>query len=144
MATGRTVGTKYTRIYVDGYDMSGYTRSVGALTHGFDHNDVIALDDAITGAYPGQCTIGVGDINGILDNTANVGMHAKFTGSDAVRDVMVALGIRAAPAEGDPVFCAQVSQNSYQANVEDGVMPVNMSLGSWDERGDTKAYRCRK
>ena len=63
MATGRTVGSKYTRVYVDGYDMSGYTRSVGELAHGFNAGDIAALDDSVVGALPGQANISIGDIN---------------------------------------------------------------------------------
>ncbi len=141
MAKGRTVGARWTRAYVDGYDMSGYTRSVGELQYGFTHNDVAALSDAIVGAYPGQCTIAIGDINGVLaTSTGSIAMHDKFSGGDAVRDVMIPLGIRAAPAAGDPVFCAQVSQNSYNGSVADEILTVTMDLGSWDERGDSKAY----
>ena len=141
MATGRTVGSKYTRIYIDGYDMSGYTRSVGNLEWGFNANSVITLTDEVTGAYPGQCSIGIGDVNTVMDNTATTGPHAVFASdSDAVRDVMIPVGIRAVPAEGDPVFCAQVAQNSYNTNVADEVITVNIDLGTWDERGDSKAY----
>ena len=140
MATGRTVGSRFTRAYVNGYDLSGYARSVGELTWGFEHNEFMALEDAILGAYPGQCTIAIGDINGAMDNTSN-GMHDVFEdASDAVRDVMIPLGIRGVPASGDPVFCAQVAQNSYNSSIADEVATVTMDLGSWDERGDSKAY----
>lgn len=140
MATGRTVGSKYTRIYMDGYDMSGYIRSVGHLSWGFRANDIVTLADSITGALPGQCDISVGTINAVLDNTTS-GFHNTFEdASDAVRDVMVPLGIRAAPAAGDPAFCAQVAQNSYKSNLSDGVLTVSVDLGSWDNRADTIAY----
>ncbi len=142
MATGRTVGQRYTRCYVDGYDMSGYARSVGELQWGFNQNEIACLSDSIVGAYPGQCNIAIGDINGVLaTTTGSVGMHDIFkSASDAVRDVMIPLGIRAAPAEGNPVFCAQVAQNAYNGSIADEVITINMELGSWDERGDTKAY----
>ena len=141
MAAGRTVGQKFTRVYIDGYDMSGYTRSVGNLEWGFSENAVATLTDEVTGAFPGQGNIAIGDVNAVMDNTATSGFHELFkSASDAVRDVMVAIGIRAAPVEGDPVFCAQVAQNAYTTNVADEVITVNMELGSWDERADTKAY----
>ena len=139
MAKGRTVGSKYIRAYVDGYDLSGYTRTVGQLGFSFDQNEIITLTDAVKGAYPGQCTISVGDINAVLDNTTGgLGMHEIFkSSSDAVRDVMIPIGIRAAPAASDPVFCAQVSQNAYQMNDPgEGVVTVTMDLGSQDVRRD--------
>jgi hypothetical protein len=68
-------------------------------------------------------------------------MHDIFkSAADAVRDVMIPVGIKAAPANGDPVFCAQVAQNAYQPVIADEVVTINMDLGSWDERGDSKAY----
>ena len=141
MATGRTVGSKYTRAYVDGHDLSGYVVSVGNLEYGFEPNEIITLSDSVKGAYPGQCNIAIGDINAVLDTTAVSGFHTVLkSASDAVRDVTIPIGIRAAPVNGDPAFCAQVSQNAYQAVVEDGITTVNLDLGSWDERGDTKAY----
>ena len=100
MATGRTVN-KYVRAYVDGYDMSGYAVSVGSLNYGYDQNDIIALSDAVIGALPGKGSISIGNINGIMDNTATSGMHVLFSSaSDAVRDVMIPVGIRAVPASG--------------------------------------------
>lgn len=141
MATGRTVGSKFTRVYIDGFDMSGYARSVGSLDYGFAHNEFMALEDAVMGALPGQCSISIGEITGAMDNTVTSGMHVAFSAaSDAVRDVMIPLGIRAAPIAGDFTFCAQVSQNSYKANIADEVLTATIELGSWDERGDTKAY----
>lgn len=140
MATGRTVGAKYTRAYVDGYDLSGYARSVGELGWDFEPNEIITLADAVKGALPGHCNISIGGINAVLEtNTGTNAMHDIFrNGGDAVRDVMIPLGIRAAPAAGDPVFCAQVSQNSYQVDdPSGGVVTVNMGLGNQDVRNDS-------
>ena len=139
MATGRTV-SKFARVYVDGYDMSGYSRSAPVLNWGFRPAAWMALDDPAMGALPGQASISMGSYNGILDNTATSGMHAVLSNSDAVRDVMIPLGIRAEPAAGDPTFCAQVTQSAYQAQPSGGMVTVSIDLGNWDERGDTKAY----
>jgi len=120
--------------------MSGYARTVGELGWGFDPNEVITLTDAAKGALPGQCNISVGDINAVLEtNTGTTAMHDIFkNGGDAVRDVMIPIGIRAAPAQGDPVFCAQVSQKSYMANDPgEGIATVTMGLGNQDIRNDS-------
>jgi len=142
MATGRTVGSRYTRAYVDGYDLSGYARSVGSLDWGYDHEEFTTLSSAITGVLPGQCTIAVGDINSVMaTSTGNVTPHDIFkNASDAVRDVMIPIGIRAAPVDGDPVFCAQVSQNAYVGDVDGDTLTMNMDLGSWDARAGSTGY----
>jgi hypothetical protein len=114
MTTGRTVN-KYSRVYVDGYDMSCYSRSIGPLAWTFAEGVDDPLCQSITGVWPGQATISPGTLNGIFDNTSDTGGHAilKTTGTD--RDVMVAQGIQAVPAIGDPVFAGQFRQNDYIA-----------------------------
>lgn len=136
---GRTV-SKFSRVYIDGYDMSGYSRAAPNMQWGFRPERWMAIDDPVMGALPGQASIGLGTLNAILDNTATSGMHANFKNSDAARDIMIPIGDRAAPAIGVPAFCAQVTQNSYQAQPQGGMVTVSIDLGDWDERGDTKAY----
>lgn len=140
MARGRTV-SKFSKVYIDGYDMTGYSRSAPTLNWGFSPGRWMALDDEVMGALPGQASINLGTYNGILDNTATSGLHAVLSSaSDGTRDVMIPIGIRADPAAGDPAFCAQVTQNSYQVSPSAGMVTVSVDLGNWDERGDTKAY----
>jgi len=120
--------------------MSGYVRSVGELGWEFEPNTVATLTDAVIGALPGQCNISVGDINAVLEtNTGTTAMHDIFkNASGAVRDVMIPLGIRAVPAQGDPVFCAQVTQSGYSANDPgEGIATVTMGLGNQDIRNDS-------
>jgi hypothetical protein len=143
MAEGRTVGSKFTRAYVDGYDLSGYARSVGELQWAYNPEEFNALDAEVVGAMPGQCTIAVGDINSVMaTSTGTVTPQDVFKdASDAVHDVMIPLGIRAAPASGDPAFCAQVSQNAYKVDVDGDTITSLMDLGSQDARaGSTGAY----
>ena len=83
----------------------------------------------------------VGNINGVFEtSTGSNAMHDLFTSADTSRDVMIPIGIRAAPAAGDPVFVAQVNQNTYQAEPNDGVVTATLGLGNWDMRADTIAY----
>lgn len=145
MATGRTVGSKFTRAYVDGYDLSGYARSVGELQWEYNQEEFAALDAEVVGAMNGQCTIAVGDINSVMASTTSTGKvtpHDVFkSASDAVRDVMIPLGIKAAPASGDPVFCAQVSQNAYKVDIDGDTITSLIDLGSQDARaGSTGKY----
>ena len=113
MATGRTVFQKYTRVYVAGYDLSGYARDIGPLTVDFDMETAAAMSDGIKGGLPGHANINVGTLNGFLDTTATSGLHALASAGTGKKNVMVALGIRAAPAAGDPCFVAVVEQKNY-------------------------------
>jgi hypothetical protein len=112
MTTGRTVN-KYSRVYIDGYDMSCYARSIGPLSCTFAEGIDDPLCQSITGVWPGQATVNPGTFNGIFDNTSDTGPHAILKTSGTDRDLMVPLGIQAVPAIGDPVFAGQFRQDDY-------------------------------
>jgi len=112
MATGRTIN-KYSRVLVDGYDMSGDARSIGPLACTFAEGVDDPLNDAITGVWPGQATISPGTLNAIFDNTTDTGIFDVLGTPSGDRDVMIPIGVQAIPAEGDPVFCGQFIQNDF-------------------------------
>lgn len=129
---GRTVN-RWTRVYVDGYDLSGYARSIGPLAVEFDTPDLTAnLSDGVMGTLPNQANITPGELNGVLDNTATSGIQAVLSTAGTYRTVMVPIGMRAAPAAGDPVFMGVFEQLSYQANEDGGAMVVNIPWGGYE------------
>ena len=136
--TGRTV-LKYARAYVDGYDMSGYTRSFGPLSVEFEEHAQAALSDDIINVLPGQATIGMGTLNGIFDNTATSGLHVIMSGSTGIRTVMLPIGMRAAPVAGDEVFCGQFDQTGYQEE-GDGLLTVTIPFAPTDNQSASKLY----
>ena len=131
---------KNTRVYVDGYDLSGMVAAPPPTMWGFTQNDWAAITDPVVGVLPGRCDIRAGSINAVIDNTATSGLHAVMSTPDAVRDLMIPIGGIATPAAGVPAFMAQLTQLNYKAAGEEGIVPVTIELGGWDERGDTKAY----
>lgn len=112
MTTGRTTLNNW-RVYVDGYDMSGYSRSFGPLATTFDEG----VDDAVTlpvkAALVSNAQVGMGTLNGLFDNTATSGLHVIMSGAGVERDVMIPAGIQAAPVNNDPVFCGTFTQLGY-------------------------------
>lgn len=113
MATGRTVN-KYTRIYVNGYDLSGYARTIGPLDWSFETGVDNPLTVASVGNMIGQATISPGTLNAMFDTTATTGSHVLLkTPASGNKNVMVAVGIQAVPAQGDPAYCGQFRQNDY-------------------------------
>ena len=136
--TGRTV-LKYARAYIDGYDMSGYTRSFGPLGVTFEEHAAAALSDDITNVLPGQATISMGTLNGIFDNTATSGLHVITSGSVGIRTVMLPIGMRAAPAAGDEVFCGQFDQTGYQEE-GDGLLTVTIPFAPTANQSGSKLY----
>ena len=128
MTKGRTVN-KYTRVYIDGYDLSGHARSIGPLTTTFQEGVDNPLNASITGVWLGQATISPGTLNSMFDNTQTTGIHDVLK-TPGVRNVMVNLGIQAAPAVGDPAFVGQFLQDDYIATPEETPSAITVRFGS--------------
>ena len=132
MATGRT-HPRWVRAYIDGYDMSGYSRSVGLLGWNFVEADLtVTMSDAVKGYLPGQANISFAALNGVFDNTVTSGLHVIASSIQSERVVMIPIGIRAAPAVGDPVFCGQFVQLGYNALEEGNAVVANIPFGPWE------------
>lgn len=115
---GRTVA-KWARVYLSGYDMSGYSRSIGDLRHAHEEADTTAMSDLVKSALPGAATMSVGTLNGLFDTTATSGLHVIGSATNGSRQlVTVAIGDRAAPAQGDPAFTVIANQLGYQATLD--------------------------
>lgn len=130
MATGRTLD-KWKRIYVDGYDLSGVARSCGPLDIIYDEADFTAWNHSVKGALRNHAQVNPGAFNANFDNTATTGIHTVLGTAGQKRTVLVAQGIRAAPAEGDPVFAGQFTQKAYQAADAGGALTVNIPFSGW-------------
>lgn len=129
--SGRTT-SRWARVYMDGYDMSGYARSIGALNWTFDEANLTALSDAANGYLPAQCNMAPSSINANFDTTATTGLHVIANAAGVARVMSIPIGMRAAPALGDPVYCGRYQQKDYLAAEDGGAMVVNMGFEGWD------------
>jgi hypothetical protein len=120
-------------VYVDGYDWSGFARSAGPLELIYDEADLTApMADTVKGYLPNQAQVNVGTINAVFDNTATTGIHALGSaGVGASRNVLVAIGIRAAPAAGDPCFGGSFLSKGYQTTNENGALTITEPFSGW-------------
>jgi len=123
MATGRTLG-RYGRLYLNTLDMGSYTTSIGPFTHEFE---VIPFEtpmvDEVRGYMLGRAiTISPGKVNGVLHaRSGDVPMVAQYPAS--TNSILTyAVGIRAAPAAGDPVFCTAAPMLNYLATESGGAV----------------------
>jgi hypothetical protein len=124
----RTNG-KWTRVYVDGYDMSGHARSVGTLGWEHDASPEAAYADAVKNVLQGQAMVTAGPINAMFDNTAATGFHTALNAQPtAPRVVTVAIGVNALPAAGNPVFCWKMEQAGYTGEQGSGFVVSNLAL----------------
>lgn len=140
MATGRTV-SKWLRVYVGGYDLSGYSRNIGPLAQVYDAVGEPAATDAIKGYLPNHVTLGLGTLNGIFDNTATSGLHELHSAGAGARHVVTAaLGVRAAPAQGDAVYCGEFEQKEYIADPNSGMVFATLPFAPTSEAAATLAY----
>lgn len=114
MVTGRTTDN-HMRFYADGYDWSGMSRSCGPLEQTYEEGNQTTLTSGVQCYLLGQATLGIGTLNGVFDNTETTGLHVLASGAGVMRTVMIPIGIRAAPAQGDPVYMGEFEQKDYQA-----------------------------
>jgi len=130
MATGRT-HLKYVRVYMNGYDMSGFDRAIGPLSVDYDAPTSACLSDSVKGALCGHPTINAGVFNGVFDPVA-FGLHALFKTNATSIDLMVAVGIRAVPAPGDQVFGGVFAQKDYMVTPPmSGEVTASITLPSY-------------
>ena len=122
---------KHTRVYVDGYDLSGFGREVGPLELSHDEVDETTWTDAVKGYLRGHPQVNIGTLNAIMDDTATTGSHAVLNNGGNKRTVTVARGFGTAPAAGDPVFAGQFAQQSYQGAEAGGAVVVTAQFGGW-------------
>ncbi len=129
---GRTV-SKHERAYINGYDLSGYSRSVGEFGVVCDTADLTVWTDTVKGYLTGQADRVFGPLNVNLDNTATVGAHVLESAADVYRLVTLAIGDRAAPVAGNPVFCAEMRKVSYRAMESGGAAVANLAFAQASE-----------
>lgn len=139
MATGRT-HIKYSRVYVDGYDVSGDTRSYGPLDCTTDEG----IDDALTldvkAVTLGQCAVTMGTLNAIFNNTDTTGINNALATSDVFRNVMITKGVQGVPANNDPVFSYRFNQIGYQSNPSMNPVTVTITFGNPDAASPILSY----
>lgn len=118
MATGKT-NSKHYRLYVDEIDLSGNARSVGSFGNTYTEDDA-------TGWSEGIINYTLGHLQTSLPGYQGVFHTAQHTELAAREEYLVSLliGIKAAPAAGDPAYLAPLEQKSYNV---DGNGPVMVS-----------------
>jgi len=131
MATGRIRSKDY-RCYVNGYDLSGYSRTIGPLETTYDEADLTAnMGDAVKGYLPNMAHVNVGTLNAVFDNTATVGLHALMATAGVAKTVLVPIGIRAAPVQGDPCFGGVFLDKAYQIADSGGAVTATIPFSGW-------------
>ena len=131
---------KWLRVYIDGLDMSGYTRGLGPLVVTRNPVDIRVVNESVIGVLTNHLSTSPGTYNGIFDTTAG-GLHASFAGGEGtIRTLMAAIGEEAEPALGVPVYGGQFIQGEYQTSVDGGAVVATMPFPAWSILADTMLY----
>jgi hypothetical protein len=131
--TGRTLA-RFMRVYVDGYDLSGYGRSIGPLRAEWDLADLTApMSDAVMGYLPNHLSISPGTFNGVLQATTDSGTEISAIQLPGVqRDIMVLIGDKAAPVMGDRAFVAKTSHSGFHVVENGGAIYITADFDEYD------------
>lgn len=119
---------KNNRAYINGVDVSGYARQVGALNWMFDVNPDATWTDAIKNIVLGQCTIEAGTLNAVLDNDA-AGLFDLTSASTDTLNLMVAFGGVSAPVAGSPFFAWKFENTGYKVEPSEGFVSASVPFG---------------
>lgn len=138
MATGRTV-LKWANVYVNGYDLTGYSRSFGPVSASFEEGDTTTLGDGVKNALQNQANIGIGSLNTVLD-PVTAGSYAVLS-TQATRKIMLPFGIRAAAAQGDPVFVGVFGQADFMTEASGNTaVTLSATFNQWASDATSLLY----
>lgn len=131
MTTGRTL-KRWTRFYMDGYDLSNYIAELGPLQCAFEEDPLSMLGESVQGSLPGFVMQGIGMVNGVFDSTVTSGLHVIANGAGQARTLMIPIGIQGEPAADDNVYCTVLQQLGYHGAPAGKTVMANIPFGMPD------------
>lgn len=122
--TGKT-SSRYARLLCNGYNLSGDMRQIGELGVRFEQADATGWSDDVKQALADVGEVLMTGVVALMNNTPTAigptpaGAHAVLSVASSFINSFF-LGIRAAPAIGDPSFAAVFEQGSLAVNGDVG------------------------
>ena len=123
------INKKFTRLYMDGYDISGYSNEIGSLDWLYDVTPNAAFSDSVMNGINGKAVVSAGTINAFLDNDT-AGLTSLTQTGAGTKNIMVAFGTNAVPVAGDPVFAWKFEQSNYQKTEGDSFSAVTLNVSN--------------
>lgn len=123
---------KHWRAYVNGVDLSGYSRQIGALSQVFDAEPDAAITDEVKNVLIGHGDIQAGPLNAFLDNDT-AGLWSLR--AQAERNVMYVMGANAAPVAGNPIFAWKFQDSGYMVEPGSGFVVATLPFGGDSAQG---------
>jgi len=120
MATGKT-HARWFRLIVDEVNLSGDSRQVGDFGTTRQIAPIEGWSDGVVHYSLGQTEHMLSGYQAVFNNTAALGSHTELS---AIEEYVISLpiGIRAAPAIGDPAFLSSMNQTLYTVDGTDAVL----------------------
>ena len=125
MATGKT-NAKHFRLFLDEFDMSGDVRTVGSFGVAFAEHEVTGWSDGVMNYTLGHGQVSIEGFQAVFNNTAVTGSYTELKGREEYLAALL-MGIRAAPAIGDPCFMSPLEQGQIKISGE-GPILMDVSL----------------
>lgn len=128
MATGKT-NSRYMRMLLGAYDVSGDARALDGVGETFREDDATGWSDSVINYTLGPARVFIDGFQAVFNNTASTGSHTVL--SPALESYgSLFIGIRAAPAVGDPTFSMPLHKAAYTISGEGPVfVNINTDVG---------------
>lgn len=141
---GKNKLLRYVRLYVDGYDLSGDSRTFSSLDGMMAEVDMTAWNDSVYKYLPNyRKMLGLRGYRAFMNDTALSGAHTLFTtpGTAAMQFIM-AFGGNAEPEVNDPGYGLSSVQlgDNHSFDAEAAVLDVDLIPMAGEGSGDEKAW----
>lgn len=105
MSAGKNKLTRFARMYVGGYDLSGSTRTVGSLDNMFEGVDLTGWSQLVRNEIADKVRqVGIRGYQALMDDTASSGSFSVLKDGNNSYAASLLMGGGAAPAVGDPAY----------------------------------------
>lgn len=122
---------KWSRVYISGYDMSGYAHKFGEYGFSCATSPMAALSDQAKNVVVGQATIEPGGVDAFLApaNTGGgeVGFHELLKSGTGTFIYTLCFGVLAEPVANDLIFSYPLELSSYKAQDGEGYNTVSIA-----------------
>jgi hypothetical protein len=103
--------------------------------------DLSAFPDKVKGYYPGQATIDPGTLNTNFNNATDRSLPVGNAGNGTMQTVIIPIGIQRDPDTGDPCFCGQFEQLSFDVAIDAaGGVTATLNMAASSGRASTFNY----
>ncbi len=119
MATGKT-NSRWMRFICDEFDLSGDSRTIGTMGITYAEDDVTGQSNGVHNFTLGIPTAALSGYQSVFATDGSARSYDALAAVET-RIVSVPIGIKAAPAVGDPAFLHYADQSSF---THDGAGPV--------------------